>query len=231
MKKNKVMRFASVVLVMTLLSTCMVGGTFAKYTTEVSSEDSARVARWGFGSASIDLADLFKAAYDGTDGVTVDSAGDPGDDVIAPGTFGYDHFNFVYAAGGGVTAPEVDYTFTVSTLNSDIASDIKGNANIQWALVDGNVTSLTADSTEWGTWDQLIAEIEALDGTAGDTGTKVEANNLPAKFASSGAGYTVFWQWKYSTDASADAVDTAMGNAATQSPVKLKITITATQID
>jgi len=47
MKKNKMMRIASVLLVAVLVSTCAISGTFAKYVTKVSGEDSARVAKWG----------------------------------------------------------------------------------------------------------------------------------------------------------------------------------------
>ena len=50
MKKNKMMRIASVLLVAVLLSTCAISGTFAKYVTQVSGNDSARVARWGIKS-------------------------------------------------------------------------------------------------------------------------------------------------------------------------------------
>ena len=48
MKKNRAMRLAALLLVAVLMSTCGISGTFAKYVTEVSSEDSARVAYWGF---------------------------------------------------------------------------------------------------------------------------------------------------------------------------------------
>ena len=47
MKKNKMMRLASVQLVLTLLSTSVISGTFAKYVTTNSADDSARVAKWG----------------------------------------------------------------------------------------------------------------------------------------------------------------------------------------
>ena len=47
MKRNKMMRIASVLLVAVLLSTCVISGTFAKYTTSNSATDSARVAKWG----------------------------------------------------------------------------------------------------------------------------------------------------------------------------------------
>ena len=47
MKKNKMMRIASVLLVAVLLSTCAISGTFAKYVTTDSGSDTARVAKWG----------------------------------------------------------------------------------------------------------------------------------------------------------------------------------------
>lgn len=47
MKKNKMMRLASMLLVVTLLSTCIISGTFAKYVTADSASDTARVAKWG----------------------------------------------------------------------------------------------------------------------------------------------------------------------------------------
>lgn len=47
MKKNKMMRLASWLLVLTLLTTCIISGTFAKYVTSDDAEDTARVAKWG----------------------------------------------------------------------------------------------------------------------------------------------------------------------------------------
>ena len=47
MKKNRMMRLASILLVATLMSTCTISGTFAKYVTTASGSDTARVAKWG----------------------------------------------------------------------------------------------------------------------------------------------------------------------------------------
>ena len=47
MKKNKMMRIASILMVATLITTCAISGTFAKYVTKASGEDKARVAKWG----------------------------------------------------------------------------------------------------------------------------------------------------------------------------------------
>lgn len=47
MKKNKMMRLASALMVAVLATTCAVGNTFAKYVTKASATDTARVAKWG----------------------------------------------------------------------------------------------------------------------------------------------------------------------------------------
>ena len=109
MRKNRMMRAASALLVAVLMTTCTISGTFAKYVTEVSSEDFARVAKWGFEPSAMDLSDLFKDAYDlNPDGtIEVDSATPA--DVIAPGTWGEAKFAFEYdeLSAGGIAAPEV----------------------------------------------------------------------------------------------------------------------------
>ena len=97
MKKNKMMRIASVLLVMTLISTCAISGTFAKYVTKMSGEDSARVAKWGV-VLTLDAGDVFASEYKTHDeaakeagielSVKAEVAADAeeGDKLVAPGT-------------------------------------------------------------------------------------------------------------------------------------------------
>lgn len=217
MRKNKMMRAASGLLVAVLLSTCAISGTFAKYTTSADGTDSARVAKWGFtGGSTITISDLFKNTYD----TTVNSS----TDVIAPGTTGSADFGFTYGGNGSVTAPEVAYTFNVSTDGSSCDKSIQDNANIQWKL----------DNGEWGTWDQLTTAIKALDGNKSDD--RYEPNTLPKEFKTAGPNkHTISWQWIFKTsgegEGAQDTTDTDMGNAAELAKVELKITVTATQID
>lgn len=220
MRKNKMMRAASGLLVATLLTTSAISGTFAKYTTSSTGTDSARVAKWGFNdTSSITLTDLFKTAYD----TTVKS--NDTTDVIAPGTAGSATFNFAYS--GATAKPEVAYTFKVDTEGSSCAEAIVDNKNIQWRL----------DNGEWGTWDKLITAIGDLDGNA----DRYEAGTLPTAFEKDSNKHTVEWQWIFDdTNATGateesiktqDVADTAMGNKENLDNVTLKITITATQID
>ena len=213
MKKTKLMRAALLLLVLTLVTSCFVGGTFAKYTTSATGSDTARVARWGFNKASVVLNDLFKTAYDNVQGKA---------DVIAPGTTNSATFSFAY--GGATTAPEVAYTFTVSADDSKCAQSIKDNKNIQWKL----------DNGAWGTWDALITAINALDGNKPDN--KYAPGELPDAFtAAEGNTHTVYWRWLFdgTSDGATDQdkTDTDMGNAVDLANVTLKITVTATQVD
>lgn len=233
MKKNRMMRLASVLLVLCLLTTSVISGTFAKYVTEVEGTDSARVARWGFTGENADIAigDLFKEAYDKNVGGYAD--------VIAPGTTNSATILFEYSATGdgqntpdSVAAPEVAYTFTVDTAGSICDDAIKANKNIKWAVYK------TGETPDWSTWDSMIAEIKLLSGD--NSGTKTyAAQQLPPICEQ----YTIAWTWDF--DANGDVAvaeapyngmtqnqyDTYMGNMGELDDVIIKIKITATQVD
>lgn len=127
MKKNRTMRTAALLLALTLMTSCFVGGTFAKYATADSAQDTARVAKFGV-VVTASGNDAFAEAY-GTD----DKAFTPGDDgqydaatvvaaaettvdgettrdkVVAPGTTG--SFGGLSITG----TPEVDVTMTIAS--------------------------------------------------------------------------------------------------------------------
>ena len=94
MKKNKTMRLAAILLVCVLLTTSVISGTFAKYTSEATGSDSARVAKWAFevNDAAITATnsfkfDLFNTVYEvGTTADDVDVKDT--ETIIAPGTEG-----------------------------------------------------------------------------------------------------------------------------------------------
>ena len=232
MKKNRMMRLASVLLVLTLLSTSVISGTFAKYTTSDSSYDSARVAKWGFEAtdSSIVLDDLFKSAYNGT--VNSETA-----DVVAPGTTNSVKLSFAYDTTT-IAAPEVDYNFTVlAEVTSDTSyDDLDDNPNFYWTLTGPNNLN-----GEYQTVALLLEAINKLDGQYGSAGKKYEANTLPTTFYGESnqdaAEYEIGWNWVFETkegevvDADQDALDTAMGNADALDSLEITITITATQVD
>lgn len=227
--KNNMIKVVAVLAILSMITACFVGGTFAKYTTSADSEDAARVAYWGFQSSnSMDIEGLFSSEYTNVESVN-------GDDVIAPGTEGSTTFSFAWdestSARGtavGVTGPEVAYTFGVS-IEEDCDSLIKENKNIQWKL----------DNGEWGTWDELVASLKALSGEA-DGEAEYAPNTLPDAFTANDDVHTISWQWlfegtdTYTVDGNTltqDEFDTYMGNAEVLDDCSIKIKITATQIN
>lgn len=113
MKKNKIMRIASVLLIVTLLSTCAISGTFAKYVVTGEAEGYARVAKWGVtvtvegevASREYATDDDTFAPVNGSNAVTVKAR----DLVVAPGTGSTDDANYIEATVTG--KPEVATRF------------------------------------------------------------------------------------------------------------------------
>ena len=140
MKKNRMMRIASVLLVCVLLSTCAISGTFAKYTSTYPGEANAAVAKWAFemNDASIqddfefNLADTVKEI-----GGTAESEVRPG--FIAPGTEGsftieLENLSDVVAKYTVTVAyaGSIPVTFDIDTATADIAIDGTATITVDW---------------------------------------------------------------------------------------------------
>ena len=118
MKKNKAMRSASVLLVATLLTTSVISGTLAKYTTQDAAKDTARVAKWGVELQAIGnlYGDTYKdlIVTENDTNATVQSV-DRTADVVAPGTQNAEGFTFSLKG-----KPEVDGTITTTITSQNI---------------------------------------------------------------------------------------------------------------
>lgn len=90
MRKNRMMRAASALMVAVLLTTSTISGTFAKYVTTAEASDTARVAKWGVQidmSALADEAnDLFTDTYAADSATTIANTVVASEDAVAPGT-------------------------------------------------------------------------------------------------------------------------------------------------
>lgn len=206
MRKNKMMRFASALMVATLLSTSVISGTFAKYVSTATGSDTARVAKWSFTVNEEEIAvtpatdvtfDLFKYAD-----ANVDVDGDGSERVIAPGTQG--SFSFTMVNKSEVNAK---YTIVFQETNT-------GNIPLVYS-VDGS------------TWEDSIAELamseltdKQIDMGHGQTKTiywKWVFDDNASDKDNMHADQT-------------DATDTSLGIKGTD-VVTITATITATQID
>ena len=204
MKKKMMALFALVAAV--ALTGYSVSGTYAKYTSELTGSDKARVAKWGVGE-NISL-NLFKDSYDNT-------VNGSGTKVVAPGTTG--EYTFTITNG---KAPEVDYTIELTVTKA--TDDTNGRVRF-WV---GSESSYEQASNKFENIQGLKTYLESLDETIG---TIKAGSNIASKFGE----YTIHWEWVFD-DESHDADDTTLGNAAAnddEKNVELEIKIVATQVD
>ncbi len=119
MKKNIAMRVASLVLMCTIVTSCFVSSTFAKYTSSVSGTDSVTVAKWAIEVNDTDAVakdtvtfDLFSTIMD-SDAQTAET--DVASGKIAPGTSGA--FDLKIENLSEVTATyDVKFTFSGASI-------------------------------------------------------------------------------------------------------------------
>ena len=208
MKKNIAMRLASGVMLSCLLTSCVISGTFAKYTTADSANDSARVAKWGVTIDVSNVQDTFAKKYDNAanlSGTKVVST----TDVIAPGTNGA--LGDVTIAGSPEVQVTVSYTITV---------DLTGT----WADKDSHYyCPLTIDDKngmDYNTVEEFEAALSKTVNTVVEVGQSLDISY----------GYT--WAWAFETGADADEKaannikDTYLGNLAADGDASNDPTIT-----
>jgi len=113
MRKNRTMRVAALLLALTLITSCFVGGTFAKYTTSGSTSDTARVAKWGI-EMTVTGDGAFAEEYDGTVKTSVASQ-----NLVAPGTKNDTGMSFKISG-----TPEVAFKLTASMGEATEVEDV-----------------------------------------------------------------------------------------------------------
>lgn len=220
MKKNRMMRVASALLVAVLLSTCAISGTFAKYVTSDRGSDTARVAK--FGVTVSGTADTFKETY-AKDDTSFDLAANTvvsTEDVVAPGTSGS------MAAFTITGTPEVAVRVTFAgTL--ELGDKWVDSASAYYCPIEITVGDTTFKGTAYASADLFEAAVNAKIATytkdyVAGTDLSTIGVNAPA----------ISWKWAF--EGNDDVKDTylgdqaAAGNAAT---ISLSVTATVTQID
>lgn len=142
MRKNKMMRAASALLVAVLLTTSTISGTFAKYVTQDSAKDVARVAKWGvelqvsgnlFGENYVDTIEADDATAE-----TLAVMSNNENDIVAPGTENGEGFKFSI---NGI--PEVSGKITVDNLT---IQNIYLKKNTYAVMVEVPANTVTAEN-------------------------------------------------------------------------------------
>ena len=247
MRKNRMMRLASILMIAVLMTTCTISGTFAKYVTEGSASDDARVAKWGveittdgvlFGEqykneiVAADDTNLTVQVYNYSD-ATVDN-------VVAPGTENSTGLTFTLTG-----KPEVDVNVAVAVEATDIVLAAANDTYLDYttAAVDDKF-DLASDyhpvvfTLKNGLGVELvsgtIAQIEDyLEDLSGDYDSNTDLATI-AGLGNDGT-YILTWEWAFDVNPAVvdvyDKADTFLGNQAPLQEVEFGITITVTQID
>lgn len=220
MKKNKMMRIVSVLLVAVIITTCAISGTFAKYVTSGSGSDSARVAK--FGVTVSGTADTFKETYAKDDNSFTLAANTvvSTEDVVAPGTSG--SMAAFTITGTPEVAVRVNFTGTLELGDKWVDSD-----SAYYCPIEITVGSATFNGTDYASADEF--ETAVNDKIATYTNDYAAGEDLSTIGANAPA---ISWKWAF--NGNDDVKDTylgdqaAAGNAAT---ISLSVTATVTQID
>lgn len=196
-------KIIAVVLCLMLAVACVAGGALAKYTTAVSGDDTATVAKWHFtvngdnmtpeGNNANMTFNLFDTILD-SDGTNAET--DVKADLIAPGTSG--KFEVAIANLSEVNA-KYDLDFSVENTSA---------IPVQFSTDGGNT---------WKTYDKINELNVDQKDIAMETGSET---------------ITVQWKWDFEGDGG-DAADTALGIAAQTAAPTIKVTCAATftQVD
>lgn len=226
MKKNRMMRLASLLLVLTLATTSILSGTFAKYVTTGEVSDSARVAKFGVEvSAS---GNLFSSTYYSTNGTSTSSGagdtitvqGEENAKVVAPGTTNTGSLNF------GITGtPEVKVKVSLSMeetsrifLAKNTYTDVTGAGTsfdlsndyypIVWTLKNSTGVVNNLEDTTLANINTYLSSQEFTF----DAGTNLSTQSTLSN-------YSLTWKWAFSdttssAGANVDKADTVLGDLA-----------------
>ena len=206
--RSPFMRAAGVMLVLTLILSCTVFGTMAKYTSAVSGSDAAQVAKWHFEVNDLNFAtsnaqtmafDLFETINE-ADTTTAEANVSEGK-LIAPGTGG--SFELVIE---NLSQVDAEYTLNLTETNTS-------NIPLQYSL----------DKNTW------TDDLSAINADQTDVAIAKESGSNTV---------VVYWRWNFEGGEGAhagqtDVTDTALGIAAqtTAPSVTIAVSLVATQVD
>ena len=220
MKKNWTMRVALLVVALTLITSCFVGGTFAKYVTGASYEDTARVAKFGV-VIEAEGEGLFAKEYD-TDDDTYDGelTVQAEEEVVAPGTTYAGDEPISFAISG---TPEVAVRVTI-----EFGKDFKDVVLPKGTYRDYTVSDPDAEFTLAEDYHPIVYTLKEGDKVI-VSGTLEEVKDAVADFATGkdyapgtvfNTEFTLTWAWAFEHGeteeeiALYDAADTYLGNVA-----------------
>ena len=231
MKKNIMMRLSALLLVAVLLTTCVISGTFAKYTTTDNASDSATVAAWGIELSVTGDDVLYDDAKTGDEVAALKVKTNA---LAAPGT--YQKLATVALSG----TPEVAYKITVdvdltlANWASDEADD-PGTADVNESVycpvvftVDGTQYKIDTTNKDTAALEAAIEKAIIIAIAGGDGSTNNQTYNAGVAVPATANEVIIDWMWAFDGN---DELDTVLGNAATKATIGFSLTVTVEQVD
>lgn len=231
-RKNHTLKLAGILLALVLVTSCFVGGTFAKYVTKGTGSDSARVAK--FGVTVTANGSTFAEEY-ATNDETVETiarsvVSSERKKVVAPGTKG--DMVSMTLSGSAEVVVKVTYKATVDLGEKWVAD------GVYYCPLVIKVNDKEINGLDYETAADFAAAVKAeIDGY-----TKNYVANT--NFDDQAAGHKndslkVSWRWNFEATHFAkgdqtDEKDTILGNAAANgnaAEISLQVVTTVTQID
>ena len=240
MKKNRMMRLASGLLVAVLMTTSVISGTFAKYVTTASASDTARVAK--FGVVVTAEGSLFGETYlktnadtpgaDDADKATITVESSNENKVVAPGT---KNDEGITATITGTPEVDVDVSVVVKGLSLDGTTEYDDVKEIFLAAGNGYPDMTTGNSTDTfntteyypvkftltqiknGTTTVLVqaGKLSAVEAALESLSTTYKAN---ANLANEVGTLNLTWEWDFDASGAGtyDKQDTLLGDLAAE---------------
>lgn len=245
-KKHWTLRAAGLLFALVLITSCFVGGTFAKYVTTGSGHESARVAKFGV-TMSVANDKAFKQTYDtdndsisGTISKSVEYSGNGDENLVAPGTKGSEPV--VLSIKG---TPEVAVNVKIAAEGHDVFLKAGEYLDLTTAADSDEFTLATDYYPITYTLTKNGAEAPVVKGKLNDIIEYLNklSGNYKAKtdLTSTIGEYKLSWEWKF--EGGNDKADTLLGAITAGgmptppafgtygTGVLLTLTATVTQID
>lgn len=211
MRRNKLFILGLFFAFVAVLSLTLVSGTWAKYTSNVTSaEATAKVAKWeweakGTNDSGSFQFNLFKTILDTKDNTEVNPENPYAEADVKPGS-----------ETVAIIAPGTRGEATITIKNK---SEVTGKVTVKFTLTNNENIPLTFKTKVNG--------VESAVSWSGNTYT-IE---LP-DFAVGSAAQTVVlsWEWPFSADASQDSTDKTLGEAGTAT-LSIKADLSFVQVD
>ena len=226
-KKNWTLRAAVLMLALVLITSCFVGGTFAKYVTSNSGSDTARVAKFGVNITA--TTGMFSKEYARDDNsftlATETVVSSDESNLVAPGT------SQNMAEFGLTGTPEVAVRVSYELKKFELTKWTTNGTDEYCPLVFiVNGTEIKMDDTNTTVAKLQDAVIAAVNSYSKEYAAKTDLSQM------TNDNLEISWRWDFHTSDANDVKDTALGNRAAENvdnagKIGMVLTATVTQID